>query len=149
MPTHTVSHDTFVIERTYPATPKRVFAAWSEPTAKARWFSPDATEHSLDFRVGGRERNRGGGPVGGPDLAFESTYHDIVHAERIVFTSTLLADDRIVTISLTTVELHSAAGGTRLVLAQQNAFLDGHEQPGWREAGTNSQLDALGAELDA
>jgi uncharacterized protein YndB with AHSA1/START domain len=69
----------------------------------------------------------------GPDLAFESTYHDIIDNERIVFSSTLLADDQIVTVSLTTVELTPHHGETRLLLTQQNAFLDGHEQPDWRE----------------
>ena len=143
----TVTHDTFVLERSYRATPQRVFAAWSDPGAKGRWFAPDATEYSLDFRVGGHERNSGGGPADGATLTFESTYHDIIDNERIVFSSTLLADDQIVTVSLTTVELIPFGGDTRLLLTQQNAFLDGHEEPDWRRAGTNAQLDALGAEL--
>jgi len=75
MSARTVTHDTFAIERFYAATPQRVFAAWSDPQAKARWFSPTADEHTLDFRVGGHERNSGGGPADGPHLAFESTYH--------------------------------------------------------------------------
>jgi uncharacterized protein YndB with AHSA1/START domain len=148
MTTRSVAHDTFAIERFYSATPHRVFAAWSDPRAKARWFSANADEHTLDFRVGGQERNSGGGPADGPDLAFESTYQDIVDDERIVFSSNLLADGRIVTISLTTVEMSLVDGGTRMVLTQQNVFLDGHEQPDWRRAGTSSQLDALGTELD-
>ncbi len=148
MSARNVAHDTFAIERVYAATPHRVFAAWSDPQAKARWFSPNADEYTLDFRVGGHERNSGGGPVDGPDLAFESTYQDIVDDERIVFSSNLLADGRIVTISLTTVEMSLVDGGTRMVLTQQNVFLDGHEQPSWRRAGTTAQLDALGTELD-
>ncbi len=35
----TVAHDTFVIERTYGAAVERVFAAWSDPKVKARWFA--------------------------------------------------------------------------------------------------------------
>lgn len=77
MTTHSTTHETFVLERTYPAPPPKVFAAWSDPEAKVRWFSPSATDHTLDFRVGGQERNRGGGPADGPDLALESTYRDI------------------------------------------------------------------------
>ena len=38
-------------------------------------------------------------------------------------------------------------GGTRLVLTEQGAFLDGHEQPAWREHGTADQLEALAAQL--
>ncbi len=33
-----VHHATFVIERILDATPARVFAAWADPVAKARWF---------------------------------------------------------------------------------------------------------------
>jgi len=32
----TVVHDTFVIERKYPASPARVFTAFADPAAKAR-----------------------------------------------------------------------------------------------------------------
>ena len=39
MTERSVTHATFVIERTYDASPARVFAAWSEAEAKARWFS--------------------------------------------------------------------------------------------------------------
>ncbi len=31
-------HASFVIERNYDASPARVFSAWANPTAKARWF---------------------------------------------------------------------------------------------------------------
>ncbi len=34
-------HATFVLERTYEASPAQVFAAWATPAAKARWFGPD------------------------------------------------------------------------------------------------------------
>jgi hypothetical protein len=51
-------------------------------------------------------------------------------------------------VSLTTVEFHpTSEGGTRLLLTQQGTFLDGHEEPAWREQGTSDQLDALAAEL--
>jgi uncharacterized protein YndB with AHSA1/START domain len=69
MTERSVTHATFVVERTYDASPARVFAAWAEPAAKARWFAgPDEWgpgEHELDFRVGGWEISRGG-PQGGP-----------------------------------------------------------------------------------
>jgi uncharacterized protein YndB with AHSA1/START domain len=54
-----VEHATFVIERTYDAAPARVFAAWADPAAKARWFGPPEKpkgSYTLDFRVGGSER---------------------------------------------------------------------------------------------
>ena len=54
------------------------------------------------------------------------------------------------TVSLTTVEFTPGQdGGTRLVLTEQGAFLDGREQPAWREQGTADQLEALAGELKA
>jgi uncharacterized protein YndB with AHSA1/START domain len=140
-------HATFTLERTYPATPARVFAAWAHPMAKARWFAGSEAAHALDFRVGGQEtvhRDRRGGD---PALTFESVYQDIVPQERIVYTSTLSADGRLTTVSLTTVEFRAAETGTQLVLTEQGAFLDGQEQPAWREQGTSTWLDALASEL--
>ena len=40
-----------------------------------------------------------------------------------------------------------ADGGTRLVLTEQGAYLDGREQPAWREHGTADQLEALDGQL--
>jgi uncharacterized protein YndB with AHSA1/START domain len=141
-----VTHTTFSLERVYPVPVAQVFAAWADPAAKARWFAPGPTGHELDFRVGGREVVRGG-PEGGPVMTFESFYRDIVPGERIVYSSTLSAGDDLATVSVTTVEFSLAGEGTQLVLTEQGTFLDGREEPEWREHGTGEWLDALGAEL--
>jgi len=140
-----VTHATLSIERVYRASPQRVFAAWADPAAKARWFAGPGSEHQLDFRVGGREVARG--RQGGAVLAFESVYRDVVPGERIVYSSVLSSDERVATVSITTVEFAADGEDTRLVLTEQGTFLDGLEQPGWREQGTSDQLDALGAEI--
>jgi uncharacterized protein YndB with AHSA1/START domain len=141
-----IKHATFTMERTYPASPARVFAAWSDPSTKARWYVGTEGEHELDFRVGGRETNRGR-HGDGPLLTFETRYDDIVPEQRIVYTSTMSADKTLTTVSITTVEFVAEGDGTKLVLAQQGTYLDGHEEPSWREEGTSSQLDALAAEF--
>jgi len=145
---HHVTHATFTLERSYPAPPARVFAAWADPAAKASWFTPGpGSGHELDFRVGGREVATGG-PEGGPLMTFETLYRDIVPEQRIVYTSTLSAGADLMTVSLTTVEFTPAEdGSTRLILTEQGAYLDGQEQPGWREQGTADQLDGLAAAL--
>jgi uncharacterized protein YndB with AHSA1/START domain len=148
MSERSVIHSTFTLEHIYPAPPARVFAAWSDRGAKARWFSTPAADYALDFRVGGREVNvaRHNDRV----LTFESWYRDILDVQRIVYTSTLSADEILATVSLTTVELSpTGEGETRLVLTEQGAFLDGHEQPEWRERGTRDWLGALGDHLRA
>jgi uncharacterized protein YndB with AHSA1/START domain len=39
MSTSSIIHSTFAIERTYPARAARVFAAFSDPAIKRRWFA--------------------------------------------------------------------------------------------------------------
>jgi uncharacterized protein YndB with AHSA1/START domain len=145
-----VTHATFVLERTYDASPARVFAAWADPAAKARWFaSPEEwgpDEFELDFRVGGREVSRGG-PDGGPVFTYDARYQDIVADERIVSTYSMHLDQALLSISVATVELRPEGAGTRLVLTEQGAYLDGRDSPDQRQQGAGGLLDALGAEL--
>jgi uncharacterized protein YndB with AHSA1/START domain len=151
MTERSVTHATFVVERTYAASPARVFAAFADPAAKKRWFaSPDEmgpSEHNIDFRVGGRELNRAG-PPGGPTYTFDALYQDIVPDQRIVSTYEMLVAETRISVSLATVDLKPAGNGTRLVYTEQGAFLDGHDTPAQREHGTGELLDALGAELE-
>lgn len=140
-----VKHATFTLERTYDVSPAKVFAAWSDPAAKARWFAAPEGEHELDFRVGGRESNSG--ILGGNRISFESHYQDIKPDERIVYSSTLSGGGELSTVSITTVEFEAAGEGTKLVLTEQGTFLDGQEEPEWRQQGTGDWLDKLGAEL--
>ena len=150
MTDRSVAHATFVLERSYGAPPARVFAAWADPAAKARWFkSPDEwgpDEFELDFRVGGRELNRGG-PKGGPVYTYSARYQDIVADERIIYTYSMHLDQALLSVSVATVELHLEGAGTRLVLTEQGAYLDGRDSPDQRQQGAGGLLDALGAEL--
>jgi len=47
-----VTHSTFVIERSYAVTPERVFAAFADPEKKRRWFVDDEESEVEDFRNG-------------------------------------------------------------------------------------------------
>jgi uncharacterized protein YndB with AHSA1/START domain len=146
----TVAHDTFVIERTYDIPIAQVFRAWADPMLKARWFAGSAealgSGYELDFRVGGREINRGG-PPGGPVYTYESQFHDIVPEQRIVYTYEMSADGDRLSVSVATVQFHNDDATTQLVLTEQGVFLDGHDTAAQREEGTRSLLDSLAAIL--
>jgi uncharacterized protein YndB with AHSA1/START domain len=143
-------HYDFSVERTYDAKPERVFAAWSTPEAKARWFkAPDAPirpADAFDFRVGGHEvvDNNAGDCAG---HRFDGWYFEIVTNERIIYAYNLHIGDRLISTSLVTVELKAAKGGTTLKFTEQGAFLDGYEDNGSREHGTNILVDQLGESL--
>jgi uncharacterized protein YndB with AHSA1/START domain len=145
MSDRSIVHATFTLERHYQAPPKRVFEVWADSEAKARWFAGNAPRYQLDFRPGGIERNDA--DHNGKHITWESLYREIVPNERIVYTSVLSEDDVVATLSLTSVEFVPDGEATRLVLVEAGAYLDGREQPAWREEGTGSWLDALGRYL--
>ncbi len=147
---HSVTHATFVIERTYPASPARVFQAFANPELKRRWFGADETpnvHHELDFRIGGQEISRGG-PPDGPVYTYLAVYQDIVSEQRIVTTYAMDMGQTRISASVATVELTPdltpEGSGTRLVFTEQGAFLDGYDTPEQREHGTRILLDNLG-----
>jgi uncharacterized protein YndB with AHSA1/START domain len=142
-------HATFAIERTYDATPARVFGAWAEPAAKASWFGPPDLPHEsreLDFRVGGRERFEVSGPDGAT-YTFDSRYADIVEDQRIVYAYDMYRGQARMSVSLATIEFKPSGAGTKLTFTEQGAFLDGHDTPAEREHGTKALLDNLGEAL--
>jgi uncharacterized protein YndB with AHSA1/START domain len=148
-----VVHGAFHIERTYDATPDRVFRALSDVAAKSRWFyGPEGwrlIERTMDFRVGGRERVKGGFE-GGVTTTFDAIYHDIVPQKRIIYTYEMHLDARKISVSLATLEIEAAGvGRTKLKVCEQGAFLDGYDDAGSREHGTGDLLDKLGASLSA
>jgi uncharacterized protein YndB with AHSA1/START domain len=148
----TIHHSTFTIERRYAARPARVFAAWADLETKRRWFSCaddwQLAEHSLEFRVGGREVWRGG-PPGGPEHRNDTIYQDIVADRRILYSYAMRIGGALMSVSLATVELAPAGTGTRMTFTEQVAFVDGYgpDDARERERGTGEALDKLAAEL--
>ncbi|CAD5285098.1 conserved hypothetical protein [Bosea sp. 62] len=143
-------HADFTIERRYPASPARVFAAFADPVAKRRWSTchdeGGLGEYSLDFREGGFETMRGA-PGPGSVYAMRAIYHEIVPRERLVYSYEMFRDDLRISVSLVTLEFRGEGAGTRLVFTEQSVFLDGHDSPQMREQGTGIGFDRLAAEL--
>ena len=151
----TVTHSTFVIERRFSATPERVFAAFSDPATKNRWYadrkSMEVEQFEMDFRVGGTDRTRyrflEGSPFPGIPLAYETTYLDIVPNRRIVIAYAVTLGDKRISASLATFELVPEGDGTDLVFTEQGAYFEGADGPQMREAGWRTLLEKLSADL--
>jgi len=145
-----VTHNTFVIERSYPTTPERVFAAFADPAKKRRWFAEGGSsgpkEFEMDFRVGGSEHSRSRMRDGTP-LANDTSYHDIEPNRRIVFAYTMSVGGRRISASLATVELLASDKGTDFVYTEQAAFFEGSDGPQIREAGWSWLFEQLEKEL--
>lgn len=148
---HSVAHAQFTLQRSYPASPQRVFRAWSDPAQKNRWFVEGEgwaiTEYSHDFRVGGREHGRFAQNAGDPVYTNDTVYLDIVENRRIVLAYAMARDGSPISASLLTVELQAEGEGTRLLLTEQGAFLDRRDSSSQREQGWEELLAALGREI--
>lgn len=141
---------TFTIERVYPASPSRVFRAFADESAKAKWFGGadgwEQRERAFDFRVDGQEVMVGRHATGVVS-AFYAVYHDIVPDERIVYAYRMTLDGTPISSSLACIELKPEGGGTRLTLTEYGLYFDGYDDAGKREHGTNWLMDKLGDSL--
>jgi uncharacterized protein YndB with AHSA1/START domain len=128
-----------------------VFGAFSDPVIRNRWFVGGAGwqlfEHTLDFRLAGREFSRFCFHDG-PEITYDAIFMDIVEQKRIVFAYGMTVASRPLSASLTTIEMFPAAEGTRLTYTEYDAFLQGEDTPLSREEGCRLLLEKLAAELE-
>jgi uncharacterized protein YndB with AHSA1/START domain len=147
-----VIHDTFELERTFPASVSRVFAAFASKEAKDTWGDtgdlsepgPDSGESEFDFRIGGRERFGMG--YQGVTYRYDARYYDIVPDQRIIYSYEMYANDARISVSVATIAFAATAEGTTLTWTEQGAYLDGFdgdEAPRLRQGGTAEMLDGL------
>ena len=157
MTVNSVIHDTFVIERTYPAAPSQVFAAFASEEAK-NWGDTGDLEPAeeqqtgpteFDFRVGGRERFSF--KREDTTYRYDAIYCDIVPDQRLVYTYEMYADDVRMSVSLATIEFSKSGDATTLTWTEQGTYLDGIDGPeaaALRKGGTAQMLDLLTGYLE-
>jgi uncharacterized protein YndB with AHSA1/START domain len=147
-----VIHHTFEIERTFPASASRVFAAFASKEAKDTWGDTgdlsepgaDSGGTEFDFRIGGHERFGMG--YQGITYRYDARYYDIVPDQRIIYSYEMYANDARISVSVATITFAATAEGTALTWTEQGAYLDGFdgdEAPQLRRGGTAEMLDGL------
>ena len=152
MTERSVIHNRFAIERSFPATASRVFAAFASKEAKDTWGDtgdltepgPDAGGTEFDFRAGGHERFGFG--YQGISYRYDACFYDIVPDQRIIYSYEMYADGARISVSVAVVEFAATADGTALTWTEQGAYLDGidgPEAPQLREGGIAEMLDGL------
>ena len=142
-----IKHSSFSIERRIDHDVSLVYRAWVDPAAKARWFNgpPDKwieEVREMDVRAGGRDRLVGKF-VDGSESRFESLELDVVPEGRLVCVYERQWQGKKISGAVASVEFVLAGKGTKLVVTEQHAFLDGYEDGGSRERGTQSLMDNL------
>lgn len=147
-----IKHSSFLFERRFDHGPAQLYRAWVDPAVKARWFNGPADKwkeevREMDVRVGGRDRLVGKF-VDGSESRFESLYFDVVPEKRLVYAYDMYWQGKKISVSLASVEFVLAGKGTKLVISEQHAFLDGYEDAGSRERGTRALMDNLALALE-
>ena len=132
------------IKRVIRAPRERVYAAWTDPAQLKQWFGPENVRTRnlvADARVGGQFRWELTNSEG-EEMTMRGEYRELQSGRKIVFSWQWEDDEDWENhISLVTVELKDADGGTELRLTHANLpnedSRDGHSR-GW-----NSALDKL------
>ncbi|MBU6437123.1 MAG: SRPBCC family protein [Betaproteobacteria bacterium] len=134
MTTHTIR-----LHRVLRAPPERVYRAFLDPDAMAKWLPPHGFTgkvHEMDARVGGKHRMSFTNFSAGQTHSFGGTYLELVPGARIRYTDRFddpnLPGEIQVTVTLTAVmcgtELHVVQEGVPAVIPAEMCYL------GWQES---------------
>jgi len=114
--------NTVRLHRVLKSSPEKVYRAFLEPEALAKWLPPHgflATVHEMDVRVGGRFRMSFTNFGKKSSHSFGGTYLELVPNEKIRYTD-LFDDPAMPEIVEVAIELRQVLCGTELVATQSN-----------------------------
>lgn len=109
------------LHRVLKAPPERVYRAFINADAMAKWLPPNgftAKVHHLDARVGGSFRASFTNFTTGQELAFGGEYLELVPNEKLSYTDRF-DDPNLPGIMTTTVSLVAVSCGTELAIVQE------------------------------
>ena len=111
---------TIKLHRVFKAAPERVYRAFLDPDAMAKWLPPHGFTgkvHSIDARVGGRYKMSFRNHSTGSSHSFGGEYLELVPNERIVHTDAF--DDGPPGTMKTTITLKKVMVGTEVKIVQE------------------------------
>ena len=117
-----MSHNSITLHRVLTASPEKVYRAFTESDALARWIAPDGftcTVHSLDVKVGGRSKISFTNFASRQTHSFGGEYLEIIPNEKLVYTD-VFDDTNLPGTMKTTVILKMVSCGTDLTVVQEN-----------------------------
>jgi uncharacterized protein YndB with AHSA1/START domain len=127
-----------------------VFAAWSREEAQRAWSDPgegwDLDFDQFQFTVGETDVCRFGA-IGSQQYVNENRYLEIKTGERIVFSTSLCSDGRLIFAGTVAVTFEQADDGTRMRLIEQGLYFDERDDVEGHRSGWESMLGSLGRYL--
>ena len=116
-----MSTNTVRLHRVFRATPERVYRAFLDADAKAKWLPPNGftgTVHHLDAKVGGTYKMSFTNFTTGQTHSFGGTYLELVPHERLRYTDTF-DDPNLPGEIQVTITLKKVSCGTEMTVVQE------------------------------
>ena len=116
-----MSTNTVKLHRVFRSTPERVYRAFIDPDAMAKWLPPNGFTgkvHEMDARVGGSYKMSFTNFSNGQSHSFGGEFVEMVPNEKLVYTDKF-DDPNLPGEMRTTVELRSVSVGTEVNIVQE------------------------------
>ena len=134
-----MSENSVKLHRVLTASPEKLYRAFTENDALARWIAPDGftcTVHSMEIKVGGKFKMSFKNFTTGKSHSFGGEYLDVIPNEKLVYTD-VFDDTNLPGTMKTTVILKKVSCGTDMTVVQENipnAILLEHCYLGWQQS---------------